>query len=325
MQAVHELPAATAVDILYPGQLISSPLFQRYSRRVAASMDLLINTTAALPSFFDEFTAPQAFIFKPASTWTTKQMLTFPWLCIIPTEILSLISTTMIFLIGSSPWGMQLLGDNDLPHGRKTGKPLGFTDYSYIWFNRLVMLPFVAFLVLNVVCNSSAIVWDMDALNWKNGFVMFVVVFSLSDFTYYVAHRIVHRVPWLYAYVHKHHHQERQPIRGWADTCNAHPTDFFYTGFCTSPMSTLWLMPAGSVHIVAIAACLWVNSFLGSLGHCRLDINTIFFSTRFHAGHHAYSKYNFAQNIDIWDRLFNTYRDYSETVNKKRKARDKVN
>ena len=66
-----------------------------------------------------------------------------------------------------------------------------------------------------------------------------------------------------------------EPIRGWADTCNAHPTDFFYTGVCTSPLSSLWLMPAGSVHIVAIMACLWVNSFVGSLGHCRLDLNVI--------------------------------------------------
>merc|ERR1712086_284804 len=60
--------------------------------------------------------------------------------------------------------------------------------------------------------------------------------------------------PTLYTFIHKHHHGEAEPIRGWADTCNAHPTDFFYTGFCTSPMSVLWLMPKGSVHIYATAA-----------------------------------------------------------------------
>ena len=277
------------------------------------------NATEA-STFINEFIAAQHFIIEPVSTWTMRQILIFPWLCIVPTEVLALISTTMIYLVGSSPWGLGLFGDNDLPHDRTTGKPLGLTDYSYIWFNRLVMLPFIAFLNVKVVCNSSAIIWDMDALNWTNGFGMFVVVFSLSDFTYYVAHRIVHRVPWLYTFVHKHHHGDSAPIRGWADTCNAHPTDFFYTGFCTSPMSTLWLMPADSVHIVAIGACLWVNSFVGSLGHCRLDLNIIFFNTRFHAGHHSYCKCNFAQNIEIWDHLFGTYRDYSETVNKKRNA-----
>jgi len=250
--------------------------------------------------------------------WTTNQLLIFPLLFILPAEMLGVISSTMIYLIGSSPWGMGLLGDNDLPHGHTTGKPLCFKDYSYILFNRLVMLPVISFMIVKVVCNSSAIIWDMDALNWKNGVGMFVIVFALSDFTQYVSHRILHEVPWLYACVHKHHHGESEPIRGWADTCNAHPTDFFCTGFCTSPMSTLWLMPAGSVHIVAIAACLWVNSFVGSLGHSRLDLDFLGFSTRFHAAHHAYYKCNFAQNFEIWDRLFGTYRDYSDTADKKR-------
>ena len=68
-------------------------------------------------------------------------------------------------------------------------------------------------------------------------------------------------------------------------------------------------MPAGTVHIYAIGACLWINSFVGSLGHCRLDLNWGVFNTRFHAGHHSKSTCNFAQNIELWDRLFGTYKD----------------
>jgi len=69
------------------------------------------------------------------------------------------------------------------------------------------------------------------------------------------------------------------------------------------------LMPAASTHIIAIMLCLWINAFVGSLGHCRLDINIVVFNTRFHAGHHKMSVCNFAQNIEIWDRLFGTYRE----------------
>ena len=68
-------------------------------------------------------------------------------------------------------------------------------------------------------------------------------------------------------------------------------------------------MPAASTHIIAIMLCLWINAFVGSLGHCRLDINIVVFNTRFHAGHHKMSVCNFAQNIEIWDRLFGTYRE----------------
>ena len=45
----------------------------------------------------------------------------------------------------------------------------------------------------------------------------------------------------------------------------------------------------------------------GALGHGRLDFTVGFFNTRFHAGHHANSTCNFAQNIELWDRLFGTY------------------
>merc|ERR1712028_303238 len=166
-----------------------------------------------------DFIAMQAFMVQPVDSWSTEQILMFPWLFIVPAEILGLISSAIIFALGGK--------DNDLPHGPMTGVPLSWTSWFYVIFNRLVMLPFISFLIVRTVCSY----------------------------------------PKLYIWVHKHHHGEAEPIRGWANTCNAHPMDFFYTGFSTSPMSVLWLMPAGTVHIYAIAACLWVNSFVGSLGH----------------------------------------------------------
>jgi sterol desaturase/sphingolipid hydroxylase (fatty acid hydroxylase superfamily) len=268
---------------------------------------------------FDDFIGMQKFMVEPVATWSTNEMLLFPWLFIIPAEILGGISTTMIALFGASPWGLGLLGDKDLPHGRMTAKPLGALAWFYIYFNRLVLLPFLSWMIVGCVWNSPAIVYDAEKLDWINGLVGFLVVFSLSDLSYYTMHRVVHTFPTVYKFVHKHHHGEAEPIRGWADTCNAHPTDFFYTGFCTSPLSCLWLMPmiGLDVHIYSIAACLWVNSFVGSLGHCRLDLNIGVFNTRFHAGHHGNSSCNFAQNIEIWDRIFGTYKDYSAVVDRK--------
>jgi len=253
------------------------------------------------------------FMVEPMSTWSMFQCLLFPILFVVPAEILGLISSSLIYFMGGE--------ETDLPHGKLTGKPLDATSWGYIWFNRLVLLPLLSLMIVKTVWSSEAVVYDMDALNFWNGLVAFVGVFSLADFTYFVMHQVVHRYPMLYKFVHKHHHKEAEPIRGWADTCNAHPTDFFYTGFCTSPMSVLWLFPKGSVHIVAIGACLWINSFVGSLGHCRLDFNVGVFNTRFHAGHHAYSKCNFAQNIELWDRLFGTYRELNVDSAKYSKAK----
>lgn len=240
------------------------------------------------------------FMVEPVSTWSTQQMMLFPALFVIPAEILAKIIDVMI-------WSMS--GKPGLPGWEKERAPLGSRDFTYIWFNRLIMLPFVSWLNIKVIWASSAIVYDMEALTLFNTVVAFIVIFALSDLVYYTGHRIVHHYPTLYNFVHKHHHGEAYPQRGWADTCNAHPTDFFYTGFSTSPMSVLWLMPNASVHIATIGLLLYVNMFVGALGHCRLDLDIWIFRTRFHAGHHAMFKYNYAQNIELWDRLFGTYKE----------------
>lgn len=243
------------------------------------------------------------FMVNPVTTWTLAQWFIFPALFVVPGEILAGTTDLMIYYsVGSQP---------GLPGKPKEERePLPFyPDICYIAFNRLVLLPFVSLIIVQTVWNSNAIVWDFKDMSILNTLLGFVATFALADLVYYTGHRIVHRYRWLYNIVHKHHHQESQPIRGWVDTCNAHPTDFFYTGLSTCPASVLWLFPAQSVHIVAIALCLYVNLFVGALGHCRLDINIGIFNTRFHAGHHALSICNFAQNIELWDRLFGTYRD----------------
>jgi sterol desaturase/sphingolipid hydroxylase (fatty acid hydroxylase superfamily) len=239
---------------------------------------------------------PYAFTVKPVAEWSGGQMLLFPVLFVVPTEILALICDFILWKCGM---GLPL---------RKSYPPLAPTDYFYVWFNRLLVLPVISFLIIRAVFGASCIVWEMENMTFMNTIVAAVVVFSLSDLTYYTGHRIVHKVPLLYGIVHKHHHQESHPRRGWVDTANAHPLDFFYTGFCTAPCSVLWCLPTGTVHIVAVALAMHAVMFVGALGHSRIDINIGVFDSRFHAGHHALTTCNYAQNIELWDRLFGTYR-----------------
>jgi sterol desaturase/sphingolipid hydroxylase (fatty acid hydroxylase superfamily) len=256
----------------------------------------MANATVATGGFGDWVSYD--YIVTPVNTWTPYQMALFPILFIAPAEFLALIVDLILWAGGM---GLPLLPLNKYPK-------LEWKDWSYVYFNRFVVLPFLSFIIVRVVWNSKAVVWDMDNMNFFNTFVAFFLVFSLSDLTYYTGHRIVHKVPALYNFVHKHHHKESHPRRGWVDTCNAHPTDFFYTGFCTCPISCLWLFPAGTVHIVAVAASMWSVSFVGALGHSRVDLNIGVFDSRFHAGHHALTFCNYAQNCELWDRVFGTYK-----------------
>jgi len=248
-----------------------------------------------------------AFMVEPVSTWSLYQVAFFIVAFVAPAEILAKVIDVIIFFLGR--------GKDSLPL-RANYPPLTFTDNFYIYFNRIIMLPIVSWLNVNCIWKSKAVVWDGD-LTFFNTFVGFIIVFSLSDLVYYIGHRVVHSVPWLYNFVHKHHHQESHPRYGWADTCNAHPTDFFYTGFSTSPVSVLWVMPANSIHIKTLGVLLYCVMFVGALGHSRLDFDFKFFNTRFHAGHHAMFKYNYAQNIELWDRLFGTYKELEIPSKKK--------
>jgi sterol desaturase/sphingolipid hydroxylase (fatty acid hydroxylase superfamily) len=265
-----------------------------------------MNTTVEMPWISYDY------VVTPVSTWSLYQMFLFPVLFVVPTEVLALICDSILWYCGM---GLPLLPLEKYP-------ALEWKDWSYVWFNRLCVLPLISFLIVRAVWNADCIIWDMDKMNIWNVIVAFVVVFSLSDLTYYTGHRIVHKVPALYNFIHKHHHGESHPRRGWVDTCNAHPTDFFYTGFCTAPCSVLWLLPVGTVHIVAVIISMHAVMFVGALGHSRIDINVWVFNSRFHAGHHALTKCNYAQNIELWDRLFGTYRELPMSGKEARPALD---
>jgi hypothetical protein len=94
------------------------------------------------------FISMQSFMVEPIANWTTKETLLFPWLLTIPAEILGLISSSMIFFLGSEK--------TNLAHGKTTA--LSWISWSYIIFNSLVMLPFISFLIVKSVWSSDAVV-----------------------------------------------------------------------------------------------------------------------------------------------------------------------
>ena len=159
-----------------------------------------VTTYFNLPGSHSFSELDQRFMVEPIASWTTFEMMVFPWLFIIPAEILGLISSAIIYMMGSA--------ETDLPHGKYTGVPLSLKSWCYIWFNRLVVLPFLSWLIVKNVWSSKAVIYDMEKLNWLNGLVAFLVVFAGADFTYFVSHQVVHKYRFLYSFIHKHHHQE---------------------------------------------------------------------------------------------------------------------
>ena len=116
------------------------------------------------------------FIVEPVATWSMSDWAVFPALFVLPAEISGFLVDTLIYVI------TYVLKLKTLPE-RDSYPPLVFKDYFYMYFNRFVLLPFLSWLIVTTVWNSTSIVYDECTI--MNTLVAFLVVFSLSDLVYY--------------------------------------------------------------------------------------------------------------------------------------------
>ena len=121
------------------------------------------------------------YMVEPVSTWTTEQMVMFPFLFVVPAEIFGWFVNFLIWAIPSTLPGPKW----------EDREPLAWSpDLYYIYFNRFFMLPFISWLIVRTVWNSDAVVYDMDQINVWNFLVSGVICFALSDFVYYAGYAL---------------------------------------------------------------------------------------------------------------------------------------
>ena len=145
------------------------------------------------------------------------------------------------------------------------------------------------------------------AIRGQAGWLQFVQLLLLADLCFYLAHRLVHRVPRLWRFHAVHHSSEQMD---WLATFRVHPVDqvlnstiiavpIVALGFSPAPLLAYALLYR--VHALLLHSN--VNVDFGPLGH-------VFASPRYHHWHHAnepqaYDR-NFGGQLVIWDRLFDT-------------------
>jgi sterol desaturase/sphingolipid hydroxylase (fatty acid hydroxylase superfamily) len=125
----------------------------------------------------------------------------------------------------------------------------------------------------------------------------------------------------IYAYIHKHHHRQSLPKRGYWDAGNEHPIEqiigtslFYFTIHIVS-----YFIP---LHIGLIATHFVLYAALAFLNHTPYDISFNWlgfkYQVRDHSMHHRHPKCNMAQYFMWWDMLAGTYREYNDgSKNKK--------
>jgi len=161
----------------------------------------------------------------------------------------------------------------------------------------------LVFTMLRVDTESAALPGLFEVL-WHVGFCVVA-----EDCLFYLFHRFVFHNGKLYKYVHKWHHEHRQPVA--------------FTGAFMHPLEqqiiTLnILLPALFLHVHIYTLWIWLllRNWQTAEEHCGYDfpwalgrLLPIYQGPSYHDFHHSRSSGNFAAVFPIWDKLFGTFSD----------------
>ena len=100
---------------------------------------------------------------------------------------------------------------------------LEWIDYVFLCINSVVEWQFTCH-VIDIVLSSPNFAWRLHDLGVLNTLPALYLIFAIDDAFYAPLHLLMHR-PFFYPYVHKHHHRQNLPERGYADAGNEHPIE----------------------------------------------------------------------------------------------------
>jgi len=197
---------------------------------------------------------------------------------------------------------------------------LEWIDYVFLCMNSVVEWQFTCH-VIDVVLSSPNFAWRLNDIGLFNTVPALYLIFAVDDAFYAPLHLLMHR-PWCYPYVHKHHHRQNLPERGYADAGNEHPIEQVCGLSCL--YITLELVSRVTrVHALTIFVHFILYAVLALLNHTAYDVHFAFwgfeYTTRAHETHHRYPTKNLAQYFMFWDRLYGTYKEYYDGSDRIRK------
>lgn len=212
----------------------------------------------------------------------------------------------------------SLFSQNYLPT-RTTGKPVRYVTLDtksvvFLTINAVHEWIFVQRLCHYIWYNPeiSLNLQDIGLLNTVGAlWVMFLVL----DICYAPIHHILH-MPFVYPLIHKHHHRQHFPTRGYLDAGNEHPIEHVVGVTCTwaAVLSASYLCQA---HAVVIFLFFNIHAALAMLNHSPYDVEfdiipfgILKYSVANHEMHHRKFTVNYAQYSMFYDHLMKTFALY---------------
>ena len=220
-------------------------------------------------------------------------------------------------LLGFVDGAVWLLAPRLSPLPSRTGpKPvfqhrINMLDITYLVVNSMVEYVF-AQQIGHLLWHAAMIVRAPASLGLLNCPLAFWLLLVVDDMLYAPLHRFMHHHR-VYRWVHKHHHRNTFPARGYIDAANEHPVEQI------AALSLHWaamhiVARTSGLHVAAVGAHFGVKALGACFNHTGYDVRFsvlgIEYSVRAHETHHRKPNTNFAQYVMFWDRLMGTYRAY---------------
>ena len=138
--------------------------------------------------------------------------------------------------------------------------------------------------------------WKLSEMNLGNTIIALGIMFVSMDLLYAPLHHMLH-MPKLYPLIHKHHHRQHFPTRGYLDAGNEHPIEHMigvictWFAVCTSeilvPTCFMWIerikgdgwndgdvwTQGGGVHAFTVILFFQFHAALACLNHSPYNVN----------------------------------------------------
>ena len=188
---------------------------------------------------------------------------------------------------------------------------LNVVDITYLAVNSAVEFVFTL-QILHLLWHAPFIARVPGDFGLLNGPVALWLLLVFDDMLYAPMHRFMHH-PAVYRYVHKHHHRNTYPARGYIDAANEHPVEQI------AALSIHWtavhmVAYTSGLHVLAVGAHFGFKALGACFNHTGYDVQIrlpgIHYSVRSHEMHHRKPNTNYAQYVMFWDQLMGTFVDY---------------
>jgi len=218
----------------------------------------------------------------------------------------------VFFLIGAMKW-------ERLPTRTVPGKPVRYVSLDHKSLVFLTINAVHEWIFVQRLCHfiwhSPHIPLGLGEIGVVNTLGALAVMFVVLDTIYSPCHHILH-MPALYPLIHKHHHRQHFPTRGYLDAGNAHPIEHVVGVVATwGAVLSVVYGPTGA-HGVTLFLFFNIHAAMAMLNHSPYDVKfalvpgAIYYSVANHEMHHRKFTVNYAQYCMWYDHLMKTYTAY---------------